>query len=98
MARKREKEREREKRGREAMVSIYGLFIYVPLSGFLPPTPAEDSHPMRELYLTGGSARAHYFHVMHIAYWASGQTFVFPPLSFLNNSVDISAPTNTPSC
>lgn len=42
------------------LVSIYGLFIYAPRSGFLPPTSAEDSHWMREMYLTGGSASAFY--------------------------------------
>lgn len=57
-----EEERAREKkRGERAhavlvLASIYGLFIYVPLSGFLPPSPAEDSHGIREMYLTGGSA------------------------------------------
>lgn len=57
--------REEERGSSElVLVSIYGLFIYAPLSGFLPPTSAEDSHRMREMYLTGGSASAHYFHVM----------------------------------
>lgn len=49
------------------LVSIYGLFIYAPLCGFLPPTSAEDSHRMREMHLTGGSASAHYFRAMQRA-------------------------------
>lgn len=42
----RERERQENKRENTALVlfSIYGLFIYAPLSGFLPPTSAEDSH------------------------------------------------------
>lgn len=58
MVRKREREKKRGERAHAVLVlaSIYGLFIYVPLSGFLPPSPAEDSHRIREMYLTGGSA------------------------------------------
>lgn len=51
MAMKREREWERKRWEGEqalALVSIYGLFIYARLSGFLPPTPAEDSHRMRD--------------------------------------------------
>lgn len=54
MATKRERGREREL----VLVSIYGLFIYVPLSGFLPLTPAEDSHRMIEMYRAGGGGGA----------------------------------------
>lgn len=92
---KREREREREAESRESAVlllaSIYGLFIYVPLSGFLPPTPAEDSHRMREMYLMSGSALAHYFHVMQGAILGKQADICFPPLFCLTESVDLFA-------
>lgn len=74
---------ERETRDSTALVldSIYGLFIYVPLSGFLPPTSAEDSYQMREMYLAGGSALAHYFHVMQRAIFGK-HTDVYFSLSY----------------
>lgn len=81
----------KERRGSAALVlvSIYGLFIYVPLSGFLPPTSAEDSHRMREMYLTGRSVLALCFHVMQRAILGKQADICFPPFSFLSESVDI---------
>lgn len=82
------RENERE---RSAGSGFYLWFIYVPLSGFLPPTPIEDSHWMREMYLTGRSALAYYFHVMWRAVLGKQADVCFSPLSFLNESVDIFA-------
>lgn len=59
MATKRERERKERGSAELVLVSIYGLFIYVPLSGFLPLTPAKDSHRMIEMYRAGGSALVH---------------------------------------
>lgn len=97
-------EREKERRGSSVLVQVssHGLFISALLCGFLPPTPTEDSHRMREMYPTGGSASAHYFHV--IAYsepcWASRQTFISPLCRLSTNlQTCVFAPhSNTQSC
>lgn len=57
--RKGEKKKKHDRaEGAQVLVSIYGLFICSLLSGFLPPTSAEDSHWITKAHLTGGSAWA----------------------------------------
>lgn len=53
-----DEEREREREEGWSWFSIFSLFIYALLRGFLSPTPAEDSPRLREMYRTGGSASA----------------------------------------
>lgn len=73
------------KRGSAALVlvSIYGLSMYLSVVSS-PQPPVEDSHWMREMYLTGGSALAYYFHVMWRAILGKQADACFSPLSLFS--------------
>lgn len=77
-----ERERENEKERWEgeqalALVSIYGLFIYARLSGFLPLTPAEDPHRMGDVpHRQKSMSPSHSRDAVSCIRRASEQTFV----------------------